>query len=145
MTDTVGQSTHSIVTPGSANPGGNTYAFDASLLLPTFPYNGVCSLTLQQTLNTCAGTNHSITLDYKLDSSNLGECSIKVEYPYRTTTGSVSVNGYVSPVRVWDTMVATFRAVSNADVLMIVLSCTNGGSDVEVDNVKVAYYPGNAY
>lgn len=63
----------------------------------------------------------------------------------QTTTGSVSENGYVSSVRVWDTMVAPFQAMSNADVLMIVLSCTNEGSDVEVDNVRVAYYPGNAY
>lgn len=145
MTNQIGGNSYSIVTPGSTKAGGGNYAFYANLQTPNSPYNGVSSLTLQQTLSTCAGTNYSISVDYKLDVTNLGPCSIMLVYPYKTTTGSVTENSNVSPVRVWDTMVATFQAVSNADLLKIVLSCTAGNEDIEVDNVKVAYYPGNAF
>ncbi|KAL9136180.1 MAG: hypothetical protein Q9175_002613 [Cornicularia normoerica] len=120
----------SIVTPGSTNAGGGNHAFDGYLNTPNAPYNGVASLTLQQTLNTCAGTNYSISVDYKLDPPSLGECTVRIEYPYKTSTGSVSENSHVSPVRVWETTAAAFQAVGNADVFKIVLSYTAGGSDV---------------
>lgn len=139
VTDTVGQTTNSIVSPGEPQAGSNNYAFSASL-------QGTSSLTLQQTMSTCAGTNYSIRADFYSGSTALGDCSLEIEYPYKTTTGGVIWPSNIGPVKTWQTTVATFQAVSDADVFKIVMKCTNGQSNVyEVDNVNIAYYPYNAF
>ena len=140
VTDTVGATSNKIVAPGSTNAGGGAYAFAGYL---TTPSAGVASLTLQQTLSTCVGTNYSVSVDYKVDAAPAGACSVKIVYPYKTTTGSVSVGN--APVGAWGTLGGTFQAVSGADVFEVVTSCSVGGADVEVDNVQVAYYPYNAF
>lgn len=108
------------------------------------PYgNNPTALTLQQTMNTCTGTNYSISIDYIIDSPGSGTCSVQMRYPYKTLTGSVTTS---QPLYTWSTLVATFQAVSNADVFKVVMSCTTGPTSyIEVDNVKIAYFPGNAY
>lgn len=144
VSNQVGTNSYSIVKPGSTNPGGDVYAFQANLQTPNSPYAGVCSLTLSQTLSTCAGTNYSISVDFKLDANSLGPCSIEIDYPYKSSQGSVTESSAVSGAG-WHTLGSTFQAVSNADVFRMVLSCTAGGEDIEVDNVKIQYFAGNAY
>ena len=134
---TAGQSTNSIVSPGSTNPSGGNYAFSANLQLPTSPYgNGAVTQTLKQTLNTCAGTNYSITADYDFASAGTGNiCSFTMQYPQ----GSVAVDTRSSATGVWRTTAAKFQAVSNADVVGFVLTCSAPGR-IEVDSVNVTRY-----
>lgn len=134
---TVGQSTNSIVSPGSTNPGGGTYAFSANLQLPNSPYgNGAVSQTLKQTLNTCAGANYSISADYDFASVGTGNvCSFTMQYPQ----GSVAVDTRSSATGVWRTAAAKFQAVSDADVVGFMLTCSAPGT-IEVDSVNVARF-----
>lgn len=144
VSNRVGTNSYGIVKPGSPNAGGNAYAFEAYLQTPNSPYAGVCSLTLSQTLNTCAGTNYSVSVDFNLNANSLGPCSIELDYPYKSYQGRVTESSDVSGAG-WHTLAATFQAVSSADVLGMVLSCTAGGESIEVDNVNVQYFAGNAY
>ncbi|CAF9931226.1 hypothetical protein IMSHALPRED_008565 [Imshaugia aleurites] len=138
----VGNTASSVVKPGSTNAGGGAYAFSASLLGP----QGVSSLTLSQVMATCAGTNYSVKVDYKFSSTALNDCSFKLQYPYKTSSGSETTPSALGTAGAWYTTFATFQAVSNADVLTMVFSCSNGQTDViEVDNVVAAYYPYNAF
>ena len=139
----VGTTSYGVVAGGSTNSGGGNYAFSASLILPS---QGVSSVTLQQTMNTCPGTNYTVSVDFKFSKTALGDCSIKIAYPYKTTTGSVTTSSNLWTPGVWERTWNAFQAVSNADVVTIVLACTSGQSNVyEVDNVNVAYYAGNAF
>lgn len=136
VTDIAGQTTNYIAGPGESS---SKYAFYASLHLTS-------SLTLQQTMNTCAGTNYSVSVDFNFSNTALGDCSLEIEYPYKATTGSVTWPSNIGKTLTWQTTSGTFQAVSNADVIKIIMQCTKGQSNVyEVDNVKVAYYPGNAF
>lgn len=97
-------------------------------------------------MNTCTGTNYSVSADFNSASTALGDCSLEIEYPYKATTGGVIWPSNIGTAGTWQTTEATFQAVSNADVFKIVMKCTSGQSNVyEVDNVKVAYYPYNAF
>ncbi|CAD6581526.1 MAG: hypothetical protein ASARMPRED_000637 [Alectoria sarmentosa] len=139
----VGITSYGVVAGGSTNSGGGNYAFSASLILPS---QGVSSVTLQQTMNTCPGTNYTVSVDFKFSKTALGDCSIKIAYPYKTTTGSVTTSSNFYTPGVWERTWNAFQAVSNADVVTIVLACTSGQSNVyEVDNVNITYYPGNAF
>ncbi|KAL8797579.1 MAG: hypothetical protein Q9195_000396 [Heterodermia aff. obscurata] len=139
----LGSSTYALTSPGSTNAGGK-YAFTA-ILYPD-PYSPTSGETLTQTLSTCAGKNYSITADYKFDTAASGNCAISINYPYKTTRGSVTTGSAISPAGVWYTTGATFQAVSSADQLNIVFSCANRANDkISVDNVKVAPFNGNAF
>lgn len=53
--------------------------------------------------------------------------------------GSVVVSSQSSAYKVWHTAAAKFQAVSNADVVEFVLTCSTPGT-LEVDSVTVAAY-----
>ena len=142
----IGASTYSLTSPGSTNNGGQ-YAFTA-ILYPGPYSNGASGDTLQQTMNTCAGHNYSILVDYKFDNAASGNCALSIRYPYKTTTGSVTTGSGIAGGTAgnWYTTAATFQAVSSADPFSIVFSCANGANDrISVDNVKIAPYAGNAF
>ncbi|MCJ1403356.1 hypothetical protein MMC11_006579 [Xylographa trunciseda] len=142
----IGASTYYLTSPGSTNHGGK-YAFTASLY--PGPYsNGMSGDTLTQIMHTCAGHNYSITADYKFNATTANDCSISVQYPYKTGVGSVTTGSGISGEQagVWYTTVATFQAVSSADPLSIVFSCSNSVHNlISVDRVKVAPFSGNAF
>ncbi|MCJ1478246.1 hypothetical protein MMC13_006923 [Lambiella insularis] len=140
----VGASSYALSSPGSTNNGGK-YAFYASCFAG--PYSsGDSGDTLNQTLTTCAGYNYSITADYKFNSTDSNDCSISVQYPYKTGTGSVTIGSGVGSAGVWYSLGALFQAVSSASPLNIVFSCTNSARNyIYVDNVKVVVYSGSAY
>ena len=143
----IGSSTYSLTSPGSTNNGGGKYAFTA-ILYPGPYSNGASGETLQQTLNTCAGHNYSILVDYKFDNAASGNCALSIRYPYKTTTGSVTTGSDIAGGTAgnWYTTAATFQAVSSTDRFSIVFSCSNGKNDrISVDNVKIAPYAGNAF
>lgn len=140
----IGASTYTLESPGSTNSGGN-YAFTA-ILYPGPYSSGVSGDTLTQTMHVCAGKNYSITADYSFSSTASNNCAISLQYPYKTTTGSVTTGSALSPAGVWYTTGATFQAVSSADPLKIVFSCSDGANNrISVDNVKVAPFNGNAF
>lgn len=140
----VGPSTYTLTTPGSPNNGGNV-KFTATLI-PGARTGGQSNEVLTQTMHTCAGQNYSISVDYVFNSTASNLCSLKVEYPYKTTVGSVTVNSGLGVPGTWYTTGSTFQAVSNADILRIIFGC-NGGATVQisVDNVKVVPFNGNAF
>ncbi|KAG7009010.1 hypothetical protein G7Y79_00003g008780 [Physcia stellaris] len=139
----LGSSTYQLTQPGSTKNGGK-YAFTA-ILYPG-PYSPESGDTLTQTLSTCTGKNYSITADYKFDTQANGACSISIQYPYKTTRGSVTTGSAISPAGVWYTTGATFQAVSSSDRLDIVFSCGDRANNrISVDNVKVAPFNGNAF
>ncbi|KAL8748152.1 MAG: hypothetical protein Q9190_000047 [Brigantiaea leucoxantha] len=140
----VGSSTYELTTPGSTNNGGKV-AFTA-ILYPGPRTGGQSAETLLQTMHTCTGKNYSIAVDYSFSSTASNLCSVKIEYPYKTTTGSVTVGSALGVPGVWYTTGSTFQAVSTADPLRIVFGCNGNANDrISVDNVKVALYNGNAY
>ncbi|KAL9610102.1 MAG: hypothetical protein Q9167_005181 [Letrouitia subvulpina] len=139
------QTSYTLTTPGSTNNGGRV-AFTA-LLIPGHPrYGGQSALDLFQTMHTCTGKNYSITVDYKFNSTAANQCFLKVEYPFQTSGGSVTVpSGFATP-GVWGTTGSFFQAVSDADNLIIVFNCNNNEPNtISVDNVKVKRFNGNAY
>lgn len=143
----IGSSTYSLSSPGSTNNGGGEYAFSA-ILYPGPYSNGASGDTLKQTMNTCAGHNYSILVDYKFDNAASGNCALSIQYPYKTTTGSVTTGSNIAGGTAgnWHTTAATFQAVSSADPFSIVFRCFNGANDrISVDNVKIAPYAGNAF
>ncbi|MCJ1247614.1 hypothetical protein MMC30_004829 [Trapelia coarctata] len=140
----IGASTYTLESPGSTNNGGN-YAFTA-ILYPGPYSSGLSGDTLTQTMHVCAGKNYSITADYRFSSTASNNCAISLQYPYKTTTGSVTTGSGLSPAGVWYTTGATFQAVSSADPLKIVFSCSGGANDrISVDNVKVTPFNGSAF
>ncbi|MCJ1228627.1 hypothetical protein MMC12_005288 [Toensbergia leucococca] len=142
----IGASTYALTSPGSTHNGGQ-YAFTA-ILYPG-PYSGGASGdTLTQTMNTCAGHNYSIAVDYTFNATVSNDCAVSIQYPYKTTTGSVTTGSGIGGETpgVWYTTGATFQAVSSADPFSIVFSCSNGANNrIGVDNVKILPYAGNAY
>ncbi|MCJ1471237.1 hypothetical protein MMC07_009885 [Pseudocyphellaria aurata] len=142
----IGASSYALTKPGSTNHGGK-YAFTA--LLAPGPYSGgVSGDTLTQTMNTCAGHNYSILADYKFASAAGGNCALTIQYPYKTTTGSVTTGSGIAGGTAgnWYTTAATFQAVSSADPFSIVFRCTNSAQDqISVDNIVIAPYAGNAF
>lgn len=142
----IGSSTYELSSPGSTNNGGK-YAFTA-ILFPGPYSNGASGDTLKQTMNTCAGHNYSILVDYKFTTAASGNCALSIRYPYKTTTGGVTTGSGIAGGTAgnWYTTAATFQAVSSADPFSIVFSCSNGANDrISVDNVKIAPYAGNAF
>ena len=140
----VGSSTYSLTTPGSTNNGGR-FAFTASLA-PGARTGGQSAETLVQTLNTCAGLNYSILMDYKFDQTASNLCSVRIEYPYKTTSGSVTVGSGLGTPGVWYQTGSFFQAVSSSSLFRIVFGCNGSANDkISVDNVKVALFNGNAY
>lgn len=111
---------------GSSYTGGN-YAFSANLYSPNYPYAGSVSQTLSQTLNTCAGTNYTVTTDYNFESSS--GCSISFDYT-KYASSSTSARG-------WQRMAWTFTASSNTYVIQFVLSCAPNPGQIELDYVNI--------
>ena len=85
----VGSSTYALVKPGSTLPGGGQYAFEAVPRPGPFT-SGASGLTLTQTLHTCPGSNYSIQADYRFAEAVDGKCSLKIQYPYKDTVGSIT-------------------------------------------------------
>ncbi|KAL8940900.1 MAG: hypothetical protein Q9216_002561 [Gyalolechia sp. 2 TL-2023] len=143
----IGSSSYSLTSPGSINSGGK-YAFTASLY--PGPYsNGASGENLEQTLTTCAGKNYSIIADFKFNSTANNACSIAIQYPFKTTLGSVTTGSGTPGITpgVWSQTGSTFQAVSTASKLSIVFRCNGIGvrNLISVDNVKVQLFAGNAY
>lgn len=141
----IGSSSYSLTKPGS--PNGGRYAFTASIYPGPFT-NGLSGETLNQTLTTCPGRNYSITADYKFNATTNNDCSIRLEYPYKNTVGSVTTGSGIPGVVAgsWATTGSTFQAVSNASTLSVVFACKNNARNlISVDNFKVAKFNGNAY
>lgn len=143
----IGATTYYLTSPGANINNGGKYAFTASLY--PGPYSsGSSGETLQQTLHTCAGKNYSITADFKFAAAVDNACSIKIEYPYKTTVGSVTTGSATSGLTpgVWATTGSFFQAVSTNSLLSIVFLCQNAAHNlISVDNVKVQLFNGNAY
>ncbi|KAL8668324.1 MAG: hypothetical protein Q9168_007046, partial [Polycauliona sp. 1 TL-2023] len=78
----------SLTSPGS--PSAGKYAF--TVALSGGPYDGTGIKTLAQNLTTCAGTNYSITADWKFESAAENQCSLAVVYPFQTGEGSVTTS-----------------------------------------------------
>ena len=95
-----GSSTYQLTQPGSTINGGK-YAF-TSILYPG-PFAPESGERLKQDLTTCVGKNYSITADYKFDTQANGDCSVKIEYPYKDTRGSVTTGSAISQAGVWYT------------------------------------------
>lgn len=146
VTNFIGYSSYSLTSPGSPNAGGQ-YAFTASIY--PGPYGGVSSLTLVQTMKTCAGQNYSVVEDYKFSESQNNACSISVQYPFKDTIGSVTTGSGISGLTpgVWNKGGATFQAVSSADKLSYVFKCEGRGvrNVISLDNVVVKPFAGNAF
>lgn len=142
----LGATSYYLSSPGANIHNGGKYAFTATV--SPGPYSGQSGETLQQTLHTCVGKNYSITADFKFDAAVNNACSIKIEYPYKTTVGSVTTGSATPGLTpgVWATTGSTFQAVSTNSLLSIVFLCQNAAGDhISVDNVKVQQYSGNAY
>lgn len=142
----MGPSTYYLTTPGSTNSGGK-YAFTASVYAS--PYGGVSGENLEQTLTTCAGKNYSIIADFKFNSTEKNACSIAIQYPYKTTAGSVPTGSGTPGItpELWYQTSSTFQAVSTASKLSTLFRCNGYGVHnlISVDNVKVTLYNGNVY
>lgn len=142
----IGSSSYSLTSPGASINNGGKYAFTASLY--PGPYSPASGETLQQTLHTCAGKNYSITADLKFDALVSNVCSIKLEYPYKTTVGSVTTGSATPGIApgVWSMTGSTFQAVSANSLLSVVFHCEQRAHNhISVDNIKVKEYAGNAY
>lgn len=144
----VGASVGILTSPGSPSNGGK-YAFSA-FLYPDPSSNGASSLTLSQTMDTCTGHNYSIEVDYTFYSIANNDCSLQINYPYKTIRGSVTVSsgvdGQIPGQWYVQGLVGFFQAVSNADLFNMVFSCSNGANDrISVDNVLIKPFAGNAY
>lgn len=122
----VGRSGYSIVSPGSSIYGGN-YAYAADLISPNYPYAGTVSESLSQTLNTCPGTNYSVSVDYKVGSNSGGSC--KVNLPL----GLPTVN---NPGSGWQRVSGFFTASSTNTIAGFTFSCSTP-STWYVDNINV--------
>ena len=120
----VSGATQSIIQPGSTYPGGGTYAF-WGLFLRTPANPGASSQSLYQQLNTCAGTNYTVTADYAFTGGQ--SCSI--------TMKDVTVTSGGTPDSKWHRMSTTFTAVSNADYIGFSMTCLSGS--LELDSVNV--------
>lgn len=145
-TGEIGATTYGLTSPGSPNNGG-TYAFTANLY-PSRYSNRASGLTLVQTMNTCAGRNYSITVDYRFSDTANNNCALSIRYPFKTTTGSVTTGSGTSGIVAgsWYTTGSTFQAVSSADPFSIVFSCSNGANNrISVDNVNILPFNGNAF
>lgn len=144
VTNRVGQVVAGTASPGSPDAGGN-YAFNGYLQLPTSPYAGHVGLALQQTMSTCAGTNYSISVDYQFTQAPFYSTPLTLTLDFAGRQGAViSADTSHTPLQTWQTLTATFQAVSNADWLQISMSATSPASG-QIDNVRVAYYPYPAY
>ena len=117
----VSGATQSIVQPGSTLPGGGTHAFYA-IFLRTPANPGASSQSLSQKLNTCAGTNYTVTADYQF----LGGTSCSISMQGLTVTPGASG---------WQRMSKTFTAASNSDYVSFSMTCTGGF--LELDSVNV--------
>ncbi|KAI4160088.1 MAG: hypothetical protein LQ342_006039 [Letrouitia transgressa] len=139
------KTSYTLTTPGSTNNGGRV-AFTA-LLTPGHPrYGGQSSLTLFQFMHTCTGKNYSIALDYNFNSTASNKCTLRLEYPFQTSVGSVTVPSGLGTPGVWYTTGSTFQSVSpDADRLRIIFNCNDATNRISVDNVKVELFNGNAY
>ncbi|KAI9791731.1 MAG: hypothetical protein M1816_003541 [Peltula sp. TS41687] len=141
----IGSATYSLVSPGATINNGGRYAFQASLYPGPFT-NGASSLTLTQTMKTCAGQNYSIIADYWFQYGSENNCAIKIDYPYKTIRGSVTTPSNISPPGYWYTTSGTFQAVTNADQFNVVFSCSAGTSNkIGLDNVRIEPFAGNAF
>ena len=122
----VGRSDYSIVSPGSSIYGGN-YAYEAYLQTPNYPYAGTVSESLSQTLNTCPGTNYSVSVDYKFGGSQGGTCTLNLPL------GLATVN---NPGSGWQRVSGSFKASSTNTIAGFTFSCSTPGTWY-VDNVNV--------
>ena len=130
----LGQSSGSVVSGGSsyyAGSGsiytGGNYAFLANLQTPNSPYAGTVSQTLSQTLNTCAGTNYTVTADYNFEYHQGGVCTLTM-MGLSASTASTSTG--------WHRMTTTFKAGSNAASISFAMSCSTPG-EIGVDAVNI--------
>ncbi|KAL9601794.1 MAG: hypothetical protein Q9219_002284 [cf. Caloplaca sp. 3 TL-2023] len=141
-----GSSSYSLTSPGSTRSGGK-YAFTASVF--PGPYSDLSGENLIQTLTTCAGKNYSISADFKFNSTENNACSIAIQYPFKTTLGSVTTGSGTPGITpgIWYQTGSIFQAVSTASKLSILFRCNGQGvrNLISVDNVKVMLYAGNAY
>ncbi|KAL8816491.1 MAG: hypothetical protein Q9223_004503 [Gallowayella weberi] len=141
-----GSTTYSLTSPGSSLSGGGRYAFTASVY--PGPYTPTSGETLSQVLKTCPGQNYSIWYDFKFNATVENACSLRVEYPYKDTVGSVTW-GSATPglvPGVWTRDVVLFQAVTKSDVLKVIFRCTNGAKNlISVDNFVAKPYTGNVY
>ena len=124
----VGQSSYSIVSPGSTKPGGGNYAYSANLNTPNYPYAGTVSESLSQTLNTCPGTNYSVSVDYQFVYSQQGTCSLSLPLGLGTVNG----NGASG----WQRVSTSFKAAGTTTVAGFTFSCASPGQ-WKVDNLNV--------
>ncbi|KAL8961556.1 MAG: hypothetical protein Q9193_001905 [Seirophora villosa] len=136
VTNFIGYFSYSLTSPGSPNAGGQ-YAFTVSIY--PAPYGGTSSITLVQTMKTCAGQNYSVAADYKFSESQNNACSISVQYPFKDTVGSVTTGSGTPGLTpgVWNKAGGTFQAVSSADKLSFVFKCEGRGvrNVYNLDNV----------
>ena len=140
----IGSSTYNLTSPGSTMNGGN-YAFNAILRPGPFT-NGASGETLTQTLCTQKGLNYSILADYRFDATVNNQCSVKVQYPFKDSVGSVTTGSGISPAGSWYTTGGFFQAVAKKSRLDFIFSCSGGASNnIGLDNVKVKLFNGNAY
>ncbi len=138
ITKALGSTTYSNSKPGSTNDGG-TYAFAVDLASNSTS-NGMSGVILSQTLNTCHGTNYSITMDFRYDDRADSNCFIALAYPYHEQYAKVSSwsGSKGTEPATWITTGATFQASSISNDFAIFLSCKNGASNkYSIDNVRI--------
>ena len=149
----LGFSNSSVVSPGSSSHSGGYRAFGVSLApgalsLGTSSFLlGTSSLNLAQTMNTCAGGNYSVEMDYRFTRST-GACSVAIMYPFKDTRGSVTSpdNAAGTMAGKWTTVASKFKAVSTSDRLSVVFMCTENATNViNIDNVVIKPYLGIVY
>ena len=120
--------------------------FEVSLA-PSAGSNGTSSLTLIQTMNTCAHGNYSVEMDYRFTQST-GTCSVAINYPFMDTRGSVTSpdNAVGTMAGKWTTVASKFQAGSSHDRFSVLFRCTaNAANVVDIDNVVVKPYAGIVY
>ena len=124
----VGSSYGSVVSGGSTKPGGGNYAYSANLQTPNYPYAGTVSQSLSQTLNTCPGTNYTVSVDYQFGYVFSGKCTLNLPL------GLGTVDNY-GPSG-WQRVSRSFQAVSTTTDTTFTFTCGTPGQ-WEVDNVNV--------
>ena len=98
-------------------------------------------------MNTCAGGNYSVEIDYRFAHST-GACFVVINYPFMNTRGSVTSpsNAAGTLAGNWTAMASKFQAVSPNDWFSVVFECVRNATDViDIDNVVVKPYAGTVY